>query len=226
MRLFFLSLLLLIQFSFLAQGSETSFGSIKMQIDSGEANTYDINSAVLYQNASVSFDTIVQIQNEMSDEILYYPQILEGKDNILRLILALNEENFYDVIFNLGDSLQDAVVYNAADSKVFLSYDGQLKTFAQRTRNMNGQVLIAEPDSKQKQISGELNVSFELPLDPESMRVSTINLDGKFDVYIGEFRTVSLATGTPLKEKKKKYVNNLIVAAMLVAVGFFVFLAR
>jgi len=226
MRLICLLFLMLSQFSLLAQESESSFGTVKMQIDSSEGDTYYIKSAVLYQNASVSFDTIVQIQSEMNNEILYYPQILEGGDSILRLILALNEDNFYDIIFNLGDSLGDTVVYDAADSKVFFSYDGQLNTFEQRTKNMNGQILLTRPISKEKQISGELYTSFELPLDKESTRISTITLEGAFNVYFGEFRSVSLATGTPLQENKKKYVNNLVVAVVLAAIGLFVFLAR
>lgn len=226
MRLSILLFLILSHISLSAQDPESSFGSVVMQIDSGEGETYYIKSAVLYQNAAVSFDTVVQIQNGVSNDILYYPQILEGRDNILRLILALNEDSFYDVIFNLGDSLGDAVVYDAADSKLFFSYDGRLSNFKQHTKNMNGQILLIRPVSKEKVISGELDVSFDLPLGKESTQVSTITLDGKFDVYFGEFRSVSLATGTPLKESKKQYVNNLVVAMMLVTIGIFVFLSR
>jgi hypothetical protein len=209
-----------------AQDSELSFGSVQMQVDSGEGETYYIKSAVLYQNATVNFDTIVQIQSDSSNEILYYPQILEGEDNILRLILALNEDSFYDVIFNLGDSLGDAIVFDAADSRVFFRYEGRLSNFEQHTKNLNGRILITQPASSEKQISGELDTSFELPLDKASARISTVKLSGTFSVYFGEFRSVSLATGSPLKENKKKYANNLVVALMLVAIGLFVFLAR
>lgn len=226
MRLICLLFLILSQFSLFAQESESSFGTVKMQIDSGEAATYYIKSAVLYQNATVGFDTTVQIQSKASNEVLYYPQVLEGADNILRLILALDENHFYDVMFNLGDSLGDTVVYAAADSKIFFSYDGQLNAFEQRTRNLNGQILLTRPVSKEKQISGELDVSFELPRDKESTRISTITLAGTFNVFFGEFRSVSLATGTPLQENKNKYVNNLVIAIALAAIGIFVFLAR
>jgi hypothetical protein len=226
MRLICLLFLMWSQFSLLAQGPESSFGTVAMQIDSGEADTYYIKSAVLFQNASVGFDTTVQIQSAVSNEILYYPQILEGEDNILRLILALNEDNFYDVVFNVGDSLGDTLVYNAVDSRVFFNYDGQLNTFEQTTRNLNGQILLTQSDPKEKQISGEIDVSFELPRDKELTRTSTITLAGTFSVYFGEFRSVSLATGTPLQKNKKKYVNNLVVAVALATIGFFVFLAR
>jgi hypothetical protein len=220
-------LLIILSWIFLfAQESESSFGSVQMQVDSSEGETYYIKSAVLYQNAAADFDTIAQVQSDSSNEILYYPQILEGENNILRLILALTDDSFYDVIFNLGDSLGDSIVYDAADSKVFFSYEGRLTDFEQRTRNMNGRILINKPVSDEKQISGELNTSFELPLDKASTRISTIKLDGTFKVYFGEFRSVSLATGSPLQEDKKKYANNLVLAMMLVAIGVFIFLAR
>ncbi len=226
MRVTCLFLIMLSRIFLFAQESESSFGSVQMQVDSSEAEKYYIKSAVLYQNAAADFDTTVQIQSDSSNEVLYYPQILEGENNILRLILGLNDDNFYDVIFNLGDSLGDVIVYDADDSKVFFSYEGRLANFEQRTRNLNGRIIIDKLASNEKQISGELNTTFELPLDKESTRTSTIRLDGAFKVHFGEFKSVSLATGGPLQENKKKYANNLVLAMMLVAIGLFIFLAR
>lgn len=209
----------------MGQETETSFGKITMQINSGEKNSYNIKNAILYENAGVDFDTTVQIQDDENLKVLYYPQILIGDKKILRLILESSENNFYDIIFNLGDSLKQRIIFENDSSKVFFSREGKLSSFKQYTKNLNGRILTLEP-TKDKIINGELNTSFDLPLDVDATKFSTISLKGTFDVYFGEFRSVSLTTGPPLQKKKKDYMRNIVIAMMMAAIGFFVFLGQ
>ncbi len=199
-----------------------------MQIDSGEEKGLNIRTAILYENADVDFDTTLQIQDGDGSKVLYYPQIIDGSNEILRLIMAPenSQENFYDVIFNLGDSLEDRVVYENADSKVFFNYRGKLNHFRRYTKNLNGKFLFLKESSEIEMISGEVNTTFQMPLDKDLSRFSTIALKGAFDVYLGEFRAVSLATGPQLQKKKTRYMKNLVIAMMMAAIGFFIFLGQ
>lgn len=207
------------------QESETSFGKITIQINSGEKKSFNIKNAILYENAGVDFDTTVQIQDDENTEVLYYPQIVIGKEEILRLIIESSEDNFYDVIFNLGDSLRQRIVFENDSGKVFFEKGGKLTNFKQYAKNLNGRILTLEP-TKEKIISGELNTTFDLPLDADATQFSTISLKGTFDVYFGEFRSVSLTTGPPLQKRKKNYMRNVVIAMMMAAIGFFVFLGQ
>ncbi len=220
--------LIFFQAFLIGQESEISFGSINVQIDSGEEGELNIRTAILYENADVDFDTALQIQDGDGSKVLYYPQIIDGSNEILRLIMAPenNQEDFYDVIFNLGDSLEDRIVYENAESKVFFNYKGKLDRFKRYTKNLNGKFLFLKEASEKEMISGEVNTTFQMPLDENSTQFSTVTLKGTFDVYLGEFRAVSLATGPQLQKKKTKYMKNLVIAMMMAAIGYFIFLGQ
>lgn len=218
--------LMLISFFLVSQESQISFGKMTMQIDSDEKNTLNITNAILYENASAEYDTTVQIQDEEKTEVLYYPQIVEGNEEILRFIIKSSENSFFDIIFNLGDSLEERIVYENASAKVFFNQQGQLSGFKQYTKNLEGKFLFLKSTTKNKIISGELNTTFDLPLDVDATKYSKISLNGTFDVYFGEFRSVSLSTGPPLQKKKTTYMKNLVIAMMMAAIGFFIFLGQ
>lgn len=222
---FVLLFLFITTFILTGQEPEISFGKITMQINSGEKNSYNIKNAILYENAGVDFDTTVQVQDDENSKVLYYPQIVIGKEKILRLIIEASENDFYDIIFNLGDSLKQRIVFENDSSKVFFGREGRLTSFRQYTKNLNGRILTLEP-TKDKIISGELNTSFDIPLNVDATEFSTISLKGAFEVYFGEFRSVSLTTGPPLQKKKKNYMRNVVIAMMMAAIGFFVFLGQ
>jgi hypothetical protein len=227
MRISFTILFLtLICFYLFGQESQVSFGKITMQIDSGKENTLNITNAILYENASVDFDTTVQIQDDEKTDVLYYPQIIAGKEEILRFIIKSSENSFFDIIFNLGDSLEERIVYENASAKVFFNHQGQLNNFKQYTKNLAGEFIIHKPTTKEKVISGELNTTFDLPLDINATQYSKVSLSGTFNVYFGEFRSVSLSTAPPLQKKKTTYMKNIVMAMMMAAIGFFVFLAQ
>lgn len=223
MRLIWAVLILISGFSLIiAQESKEYFGTIAMQKNAQEEQNFWITNALLYENASIGFDTTVQVQDEKGIVTYFYPQILEGTDKILRFILEPKDnanENFYDVTINLGDTLKEKVVFNNDSAKIYFNQNGQLSDFRQATKNLNGSFLISREQQENELISGELNISFDLPRSQQSAEFSRISMSGDFEVPTGEFREVSLSSSAPTKDKKSKYRQNAYFAIIITALA-------
>jgi len=223
MRLILAVLFSIFGFSLLlGQESKDHFGTISMQKDAQEEQTFWITNALLYENASIDFDTTVQVQDEKEIVIYYYPQILEGTDNVLRLILEPQDKadgNFYDVTFNLGDSLEEKIAFQGDSAKVYFNQNGQLNDFQQVTKNINGIFLISTEKHENQIISGELDISFDLPQTGQATELSQISMTGNFEVPTGEFREVSLSSSAPTKDKNSKYKQNIYFAIIITAIA-------
>lgn len=206
----------------MAQQPDNHFGKITMQVDSQEAKTFWITNALLYENASIDFDTTVQVQDDKEVVTYYYPQIVEGTDNVLRLILEPQDHadgTFYDVTFNLGDSLEETIAFEEDTAKVYFNRNGQLSDFRQVTRNLNGSFTISTEKHENQLISGELDISFDLPQTGHAAELSHISMAGNFEVPTGEFREVSLSSAAPAKRKSGKYKQNVIIAITITAIA-------
>lgn len=223
MRLILAVLISIFGFSLMmGQESKEHFGTITMQKDAQEEQNFWVTNALLYENAAIDFDTTVQVQDEKEIVTYYYPQILEGKDKVLRLILEPQEKadgNFYDVTINLGDTLKDKIAFNNDSAKIYFNRNGQLSDFRQATKNLSGSFLILPKKEESELISGELTISFDLPQSEQAAEFSRISMSGNLEVPTGEFREVSLSSSAPTKEQKSKYRQNIYFAIAITAIA-------
>jgi len=199
-----------------------SLGKVSIRFDEQEPGEYNITGALLYQSVSLNYDTTSQIQDERGALYLYYPQFKDGKSNVLRLIMARpdNPEHFYDLFINLGDSLQEEIQFNGADSLVFWGEDGRLVPTKIYSHQIQGRVQLDKAKVGQR-VTGKLALEFNFGSDS----LNHISVKGNFDVPVGKFRESSIATVAPDKEKKAHYRRNLyaaiIISAILIAIfGF------
>lgn len=208
-------------FFLFGQEGENTFGKVDLRIDAAEKKTLPIQNALLYERASIDFDTTVQVQDASGLLIYYYPQVISGEENILRLIVQHPDQagKFYDIIVNLGDSLQGRIDFENDSARVFFSRNGELITFRRYSREINGTVLLLEGLQEKQMISGEMDLSFAMPVREEADDYSTIAVKGVFEVPVGEFRSVSLSASAPVKEEKKNYRRNLYLALIISAMA-------
>jgi len=199
-----------------------SMGKVSIRFDEQEPTEYNITGALLYQNVSLNYDTTSQIQDDNGTLYLYYPQFKDGSSNVLRLIMARpdNREHFYDLFINLGDSLQEEIQFNGADSLVFWGEDGRLVPMKIYSHQIQGSVQLDKAQVGLR-VTGRLALEFNYGLDS----LTHISVNGNFDVPVGKFREASITTGAPDKEKKAHYRRNLyaaiIISAILIAIfGF------
>jgi hypothetical protein len=205
-------------FTLWAQQTEGEFGTIAAKLDDNPEKQYHVTQAFVYRRAALDFDTTALIQDEDDYEILYYPQINAGKEYILRLILKLPEtpgEDFYDVFINMGDSLKKS--YNLEDktSKIFITHNGKLQKHKQYVENVTGLVLVNQDLETQEMISGELHTDFDISFSGNKSH--HLNLSGSFEVPTGDYRTSTIASKKPDKNKER-YKSRLYTALAISAI--------
>ncbi|HFE63986.1 hypothetical protein B1H10_04830 [candidate division KSB1 bacterium 4484_188] len=195
------------------------FGEVSLKINSGPANDFIIERALLYRQVSVRYDSTALLQGKKWHQVLYYPQIEEGEKNVLRLIFSDKKdtlETFYDLFIDLGDSVPDSVHWENEQSKLYLAYNGTAQNIQPESKNISGDILIIK-SKKSEAVSGKFDLSFAAPLFNGENNVHNFHITGTFDVPVGEYKTTSLATEKTRKALKKKYKNNIYLALVLSA---------
>lgn len=195
------------------------FGEVNVQIDSAAVCNCVIERALLYRQVSVHYDSTAMLQGKGWHQVLYYPQIEEGGENVLRLIFSNKKDTlktFYDLFINLGDSVPDSVHWENERSKIYLAYDGMAQAIRPKSENIQGDILIIK-SRKSEAVSGKFDLSFAAPLFNGEQNAHVFHLSGTFDVPVGEYKTTSLATEETRKALKQKYKNNIYLALVLSA---------
>ncbi len=195
-------------------GNTRDFGKVDLTIDALPAQSLVINRALLYRNVNIHYDSTVIIQNSAGMEVLYYPQLEEGKENVLRLILDRKSDSvkdFYDMYFNLGDSIPDSLYWNGAAGKIFLAHNGEARPLRPRSRDIRGSIEIVDGDHN-RAVTGRLDLNFQMPVLADDTVASRVALKGAFDVPVGKFQETSIGTVSEKKGKSSTYKRNLYLA--------------
>lgn len=219
------SALLIINFLFAEPQGE--FGSFTIKVNDQVEQSLDVIQALIYQRASLTYDTTAQIQDDNSFEVLYYPQIYDGPNHVLRLILKYPETDtntgeFYELYINLGDSLKERIELENEVSKVFLTRNGLLMRQKQSLKNLSGYVLLLEGLEKQEIISGELHLEFEAAFTGNANELTHVKMDGNFKVPLGEYRAASISSAKPARKKidYKTRLYTAIAISVLIVLAF------
>ncbi|GAB4374216.1 MAG: hypothetical protein Kow0042_18670 [Calditrichia bacterium] len=202
-----------------ALSEESYFGDITIAIGGLAPKTYTIQRALLYRNVSISYDSTALIQNSKSVKVLYYPQLDKGTDNVLRLIFgeeADSSQKFFDLFLNLGDTIPDSVNWKDDRGVVYLAYNGLAQPARLFTDHINGTVHLIK-SRKSEGISGALDLNFQMPFSARDSSAYLVDVEGTFDVPVGEYRRMSLSTAETREKLKKKYEENIYLALVLSA---------
>lgn len=226
-KFFFLGFFLLLSLHAGAQGQEELLGEITLKIDDGPKTKYPIKQALLYRNVSIDYDSTILLQSSKSIKVLYYPQLDQGEENVLRLIVERKmgrKSDFYDFFINVGDSLQDSLYWENERGRIFLAHRGEVWPTRAYAENVRGEVVLVESKSN-RAVTGSLHLNFDLPGLSFDRQAHHFQVEGTFDVPVGSFRETSLSTATVDRAQKQKYRNNLYLAlgltlVILVLFGF------
>ncbi len=213
---FTVSLIILIFISFFTplNANDLDFGSVSLQIDRLPTQTLAIQRALLYRNVNIEYDSTVLVQSEKSADVLFYPQLNKGNQNVLRLIIGEtgeSNENFIDMFFNIGDTLPDSIVWNDQENRVYMAYNGIAQAIKPQSHNIDGTIHISSGD-KDERVAGNLKLNFDMRLFAEDQLPRNFKIEGDFDVPVGEYRSSSLGSAAKEEEMKKKYRKNLYLA--------------
>ncbi len=210
-----------------AFAAKESFGQIQISIDGKSEGTFEIEPALLYNRVKIEYDTTVILQGKHSREILYYPQLEQGDQNVLRFILTgpgdSNTEK-YELFVDLGDSIPPVLEWKNESGKIFFAKSGEMRDSPAESRNIDG-VFHLNKEGEKTSISGDMDIQFDIAYGNEGNENHHIGLTGNFEVPSGRYRQAAIASASDIEQKKNKYRNNmyLAMAASILIAAFLIF---
>lgn len=201
-----------------------SIGEMSVQIDNQKKINYPIRQALIYRRVTLAYDTTAFVQSDSTSMILVSPQFNRGENNVLRIIfgnLDTQSPDFYDFLIILGETLKDTISWKGDSSLIFLSRNGLLQSHRSWSKDINGQIIFSSSRKKEIQ-SGVMKLEFDLHGMVGMALKNHFNLNGTFELLVGDYRDISLGqTDSALKEKERKRQNiywALIISAFLIAI--------
>ncbi len=196
--------LMLAAFPLLADNK--SFGNIKLVIDSSDSLALNVQTALLYRNVTLDYDSTLLVQNREGVNIKYYPQFGKGKQNVLRILAGeiLGEKpRFYDIFFILGDSIPDSVNWKETNSKILMVPNGYVTANKAVSEDINGKINF-DRDKKGNIIAGSLNLNFNIQLFESYDILNQVIMSGAFELAVGTYRELALSKSESDVNKKKR----------------------
>jgi len=195
---------------------EGDFGNLNIKIDDKSELSYQIQRALLYRQVDIKYDSTVLIQNKNYSDIYYYPQLDSGKKNVLRLLVGefkKDEQDFFDIFINLGDSIPDSLSFAGDNGDIFISKNGKIQLFKSTSQNINGSIHIE--NSKGKVVAGQLDLSFMIENYLELGRMENFVMNGSFELAAGDYRELSMGITSSDKEASNRRKQSLYFAIIL-----------
>lgn len=189
------------------------FGEISLQIDDADSLTLDVQLALLYHNVKVDYDSTILIQSPENTKILLYPQVASGDQSVLRIIIGKIEDQnptFFDMFVVLGDTVANSVQWQGDRGKIFLTYNGILKSEKSISEDIQGMILF-DRDNDGEIVSGSMQLRLLIPLIEGTNKANRLRLKGSFDLAVGDYRELTLGKNISDLEKEKKKRNNLLL---------------
>jgi hypothetical protein len=190
------------------------FGEISIQIDDADSLKLDVQMALLYNNVEVDYDSTILIQSSDGSKIMLYPQVASGSQSVLRIIIGKIEDQnprFYDMFVVLGDTVTDYVEWKSDREKIFVTYNGILKSEKSLSEDINGSIIF-DRNNEGEIISGRIQLNLLFPLFEGTNEVNRLRLKGSFELAVGDYRDLTLGKNISDLEKKKKKRSNLYLA--------------
>jgi len=190
------------------------FGAISMQIDEADSITLDVQMALLYRNVKVDYDSTILIQSPENSRIMLYPQVGTGDQSVLRVIIGkIDDQNplFFDMFIVLGDTVPNSIQWEGERGKIFITYNGILKSERSLSEEIQGKILF-DRDNDGEIVSGSMQLSLLIPLIESTNKANRLRMKGSFDLTVGDYRELTLGKNISDLEQQKKKRNNLYLA--------------
>ncbi|MGH1363374.1 MAG: hypothetical protein ACRBF0_07450 [Calditrichia bacterium] len=208
----------------LAQESDetTHFGAINLSVGTEVAQTYYAHNALLYNNVEIVYDTTLNLQSESGTKYFFYPQLRQGTQHVLHILLAEESDarnaskNYLDVYFMLGDTLTDEIVLSNTDSTAFLFKDGALAPQMIYANEHNARFNLIRTDSKSG-VTGKFESAFIYAFDgavPAQIKIAGDLAIPNVNLRSGQETGIAARKGVMSEDNRKR---NLVFAGMISA---------
>ena len=149
-----------------------AFGEVSLSIGEAAPESLLVSNAYLFQDVEMVYDTSSQSQIGDETKFFYYPQLRQGSNRVLHLILSpasLNSSSgnvesdlFYDFYVEVGADFNDVVTFSGADSNVYIYRNGRFPAAKDYSRAENGRVEL-QPTQVENRTEGSIDIEFEFP---------------------------------------------------------------
>lgn len=203
-----------------AQTAPENFGQVSLTIDDHPLQNYQVQTAILYENIAIGYDTTLQLRSTQQTNMFFYPQLSKGDRYVLHLILnggpgGLSKPypQMLDAFFDLGRKLQD-IHYEGRDSSTFLYVEGRFSKTKLYSRNANERFTIVT-DSSSGNVRGDFITDFEYPLIGARGQFQKIHMAGELRIPVQNLR-VGQETGVTETDQSRKrhFTRNAYIAAV------------
>ncbi|RMG69151.1 MAG: hypothetical protein D6715_00540 [Calditrichaeota bacterium] len=204
--------------------AEEDFGKVFLQFNQAAPETFSVDEAVLYKEVAIRFDTTAILQNDGGFTVYFYPQLYRGTHYVLRMMLrrpaGKKGGGFFDVYYDLGDTLVAPLDIQDSTATVYFSANGQLLSFKPLARNFRGHFELV-PGEKAKTVTGRFDTEFDYPLSAQRQHFAHVKIWGTLTVPAGKLHEVNLETLAYKKQRQKSFRRNVGVALIFIAIIIF-----
>ena len=215
-------------FSLFAAPIDTlTFGEIFVQHNKFPGENYYVKSSKLYQNVTISYKDVLQLQSKEGLLQYYYIQLGSGKSAVLHIILERqakkelsDQPRQYDLFINLGDSIAEVTTFDNVDSVIYFFPNGSFPQEQRYGRALNGQISISEPkaDSREKVgVAGALDIQFDFPAFAAD-EYEHFHLKGDLRVPQANLFKGGVTGFERTKKQRGQYTRNILIAIGLTAI--------
>ncbi len=210
---------------FLFAQPATTFGSVSLAIDGKTSQDFVVANAYLFSDVEIGYDTTSQSQIGDETTFFYYPQLRQGENRILHLILSPDsllpaengEGSFYDFYLRVGADFEETVSFANADSNIFLAQNGRFSSVRRFSSVENGTVNLKSVGVDNR-TEGDLDLRFQLPVDGGDT-FEAVHLTGTLTFSEDNFRrgeATSLASVKPPNNHRRNLVVALLTAGLVI----------
>lgn len=193
---------------------------LKLKID-GIEKKFKVENALFYKDATIKFDTTVQVSTEDSFENYYYPQIVAGDNNIIRMILKKSEQT-YDLLIEFNADASDKIELNDNNAKAIINSGFKLQSSNQFAENIKGKVeLIGLSDNAIRKAIIDLNFS-RMVGDKSDL----VAVKGSFVPVYADLNSESVFSEIIRAKGENEYIRHLELAGIIVSIFLIMFLTK
>jgi hypothetical protein len=166
---------------------------------------------------NIKYDSTVLIQNNNTTNILYFPQLGEGDNNILRIIfgeLDAEQLEYYDFYVLLGDSVDQTEIWDDTSDVVLMAKNGEAISYQPQTKKIKGQIVFNKKNDDEVE-SGQIRLGFDIDLLEGQSVFQKFYINGEFELAVGDYRELTMGEEVSDTERSKKKKQNIYIAVIV-----------
>lgn len=212
-----------------AQENPPQFGEVAIKIDQQPFQTYIVQSAILYREVAIEYDTTLYLQTEKTAQLNYYPQLRSGHNNVIHLLLVPadsaegGQSSSLDAYIDIGDTLLTYLEFTDADSMVFVFPNGRFSNKKVYSRNASAQIQL-DRQQYEDAVSGSFELEFDFPLTENKDVYQHVQMKGVLSIpdrnlLRGDEKSIEAREQADHKKRLKRNLLIAVLASALLIVG-------